>query len=160
MKGSKYAAGYDLSSIEELTVPGRGKALVRTGVAFAIPRGSYGRIAPRSGLAVKHSIQTGAGVIDSDYRGELHVLLFNHSDKDFKVNEGDRVAQLVIEKLTPVEIEVKEDLEETERGDRGFGSSGANTQILIDRTQNAPNMRLLLQEDNGVKFKKLDAIDN
>ena len=83
-KGSKFAAGYDLHSIEKTIIPGRGKALIRTGLCFGIPHGSYGRIAPRSGLAVKHSIDTGAGVIDSDYRGELHVFLFNHCDKDFE----------------------------------------------------------------------------
>ena len=65
-------------------IPCRGKALIRTGLSFAIPNGNYGRIAPRSGLALKNSLDTGAGVIDSDYRGEVHVLLFNHSDIDFK----------------------------------------------------------------------------
>ena len=65
-------------------MPKRGKALIATGLSFAIPEGSYGRIAPRSGLALKHSIDTGAGVIDSDYRGEVHVLLFNHSDQEFR----------------------------------------------------------------------------
>ena len=69
---------------------------------------------------------------------------------------GDRIAQLIIEKLTPIEIEVVRDLEETERGDRGFGSSGANTEILIDKAQNAPNMRTLLKNPSngdGAKFK-------
>ena len=90
--GSANAAGYDLHAIEQKVVPARGKTLVGTGLAFAIPEGNYGRIAPRSGLAVRNSLHTGAGVVDSDYRGEVKVLLFNFSDVDFEVNEGDRIA--------------------------------------------------------------------
>lgn len=83
-----------------------------------------GRIAPRSGLAVKHFIDTGAGVIDSDYRGEVKVLLFNHSEVDFEVKEGDRIAQLVIERIYTPEVVVVEELEESVRGAGGFGSTG------------------------------------
>ena len=90
--GSPFAAGYDLHAISTATVPARGKVLVGTGLAFGIPEGNYGRIAPRSGLAAKHSIDVGAGVIDSDYRGEVKVLLFNLSDTDFAIAEGDRIA--------------------------------------------------------------------
>lgn len=83
-----------------------------------------GRIAPRSGLASKHMIDTGAGVIDADYRGQVKVLLFNHAEKDFEVKEGDRVAQLVLERIyTPEVLEVQK-LEESVRGDGGFGSTG------------------------------------
>ena len=78
--------------------------LVGTGLAFAIPVGNYGRLAPRSGLAVKNSLHVGAGVIDADYRGEVKVLLFNFSDVDFQVNEGDRIAQIIIEKYTLTQI--------------------------------------------------------
>ena len=81
-----------MHALELSSVPARGKALIRTGLAFSIPEGSYGRIAPRSGLAAKNFIDVGAGVIDSDYRGEVRVLLFNHSTEDFKVTEGDRIA--------------------------------------------------------------------
>jgi dUTP pyrophosphatase len=85
-----------------------------------------GRIAPRSGLASKNFIDTGAGVIDADYRGPVKVLLFNHSDADFAVQEGDRVAQLVLERIyTPDVVEVAE-LEESVRGAGGFGSTGVN----------------------------------
>lgn len=85
-----------------------------------------GRIAPRSGLASKNFIDTGAGVIDADYRGPVKVLLFNHSDADFAVKEGDRVAQLVLERIyTPDVLEVQE-LEESVRGAGGFGSTGVN----------------------------------
>lgn len=83
-----------------------------------------GRVAPRSGLAAKHSISTGAGVIDYDYRGEVKAILFNHSDADFTINAGDRIAQLVLERIvTPDVVEVAE-LEGTERGAGGFGSTG------------------------------------
>ena len=98
--------------------------MVGTGLAFGIPEGNYGRIAPRSGLAAKHSIDVGAGVIDSDYRGEVKVLLFNFSDVDFKFNEGDRIAQMIIEKYTMTLITEVEKLDETVRGDGGFGSTG------------------------------------
>lgn len=92
IKGSQYAAGYDLHALDDGTVPARGKVLVGTGLAFGIPVGNYGRIAPRSGLAAKNSIDVGAGVIDSDYRGEVKVLLFNLSDTDFAFKAGDRVS--------------------------------------------------------------------
>jgi dUTPase len=85
-----------------------------------------GRVAPRSGLASKHFIDTGAGVIDADYRGQVKVLLFNHSDANFPIAEGDRVAQLIIERIyTPEVVEVAE-LEESVRGAGGFGSTGTN----------------------------------
>ncbi|KAI3665464.1 hypothetical protein L6452_44091 [Arctium lappa] len=123
-RGSSLAAGYDLSSAIETKVPARGKALVPTDLSIAVPEGTYARIAPRSGLAWKHSIDVGAGVIDADYRGPVGVILFNHSDTDFEVKSGDRIAQLIIEKIiTPEVIEV-DDLDSTERGAGGFGSTG------------------------------------
>ena len=122
--GSVNAAGYDLHALEGTVVPGRGKVLVSTGLSFAIPVGNYGRIAPRSGLAAKHSIDVGAGVIDADYRGEVKVLLFNFSDNDFSINPGDRIAQMIIEKYTPTELVEVQELDSTERGAGGFGSTG------------------------------------
>lgn len=91
---------------------------------MAAPEGTYGRIAPRSGLASKHFIDTGAGVIDADYRGEVKVLLFNHSDVDYEVKKGDRVAQLVLERIYTPEVMEVENLEESVRGAGGFGSTG------------------------------------
>jgi len=85
-KGSPLAAGYDLYALDATTVPAKGKAIVKTGIALKIPSGNYGRVAPRSGLAVKNFIDVGAGVIDEDYRGELGVVLFNFSEQDFQVN--------------------------------------------------------------------------
>ncbi|KAJ4770938.1 Deoxyuridine 5'-triphosphate nucleotidohydrolase family [Rhynchospora pubera] len=123
-RASTLSAGYDLSSAVEAVVPARGKALVPTDLSISIPEGTYARIAPRSGLAWKHSIDVGAGVIDADYRGPVGVILFNHSDTDFAVKQGDRIAQMIIEQImTPDVVEV-EDLDATVRGECGFGSTG------------------------------------
>lgn len=125
-RGSALAAGYDIYSSESATVPAHGQALVSTDISIIVPLGTYGRVAPRSGLAVKHGISTGAGVIDADYRGEVKVVLFNHSEKDFKIEKGDRIAQLVLEKIVSAEIQEisLEELDSTERGAGGFGSTG------------------------------------
>ncbi|KAI9320695.1 dUTPase-like protein [Dichotomocladium elegans] len=123
-RGSSGAAGYDLYSAANVAIPAMGKAVIPTDLSLAIPQGCYGRVAPRSGLASKHFIDTGAGVIDEDYRGPLGVLLFNFSTEEYQVNEGDRIAQLILERIyTPEVIEVDE-LDNTERGAGGFGSTG------------------------------------
>ncbi|AQZ14742.1 DUT1 (YBR252W) [Zygosaccharomyces parabailii] len=124
-KGSLAAAGYDIYASQPTVIPARGQGLVPTDVSFTVPEGTYGRIAPRSGLAVKHGIQTGAGVVDRDYTGEVKVVLFNHSDSDFQVNQGDRVAQLILERIVDdAKVVVVKSLEETARGHGGFGSTG------------------------------------
>ncbi|KAL4776818.1 dUTPase-like protein [Aspergillus nidulans var. acristatus] len=125
-RGSAFAAGYDLYAAKEIIIPAKGKGLVDTGLAVAVPEGTYGRVAPRSGLASKHFIDVGAGVIDADYRGEVKVLLFNFSDVDFTIKEGDRVAQLVLERIYTPEVAVVEELAESVRGAGGFGSTGTN----------------------------------
>jgi dUTP pyrophosphatase len=125
-RGSSHAAGYDLYSAQEVTIAAEGKALVKTDIAVAIPEGHYGRVAPRSGLAWKHHIDCGAGVIDRDYRGNVGVILFNLAKQEFKIKQGDRIAQLILEKIsTPPVVEV-EDLDKTDRGSGGFGSTGRN----------------------------------
>ncbi|XP_019187107.1 PREDICTED: deoxyuridine 5'-triphosphate nucleotidohydrolase-like [Ipomoea nil] len=123
-RGSPLSAGYDLSSAAETKVPARGKALIPTDLSIAVPEGTYARIAPRSGLAWKHSIDVGAGVIDADYRGAVGVILFNHSDVDFEVKVGDRIAQLIIQNIVTPEVEEVDDLDSTVRGSGGFGSTG------------------------------------
>ena len=124
-RGSDGAVGYDLYSSEDATVPCQaGRALVGTGIALSIPDGLYGRVAPRSGLAVKHCINVGAGVIDPDYTGEIKVVLFNHGEKDFEIKKGDRIAQLVLERCETPPIEEISIVEDTERGSGGFGSTG------------------------------------
>ncbi|CAO1624358.1 unnamed protein product [Parajaminaea phylloscopi] len=123
-RGSAEAAGYDLYASERITLPRRGRAVVQTGIRMQIPQGCYGRVAPRSGLAVKHGIDTGAGVVDSDYRGLLGVVLFNTSDEDFTVNVGDRIAQMILERIATPEVVEVESLDETVRGAGGFGHTG------------------------------------
>ncbi|KAL7306329.1 hypothetical protein TKK_0001756 [Trichogramma kaykai] len=125
-KGSDKSAGYDLKSAYDHIVPARGKALIKTDLLFAVPEGTYGRVAPRSGLALKNFIDVGAGVVDSDYRGEVGVVLFNHSDTDFIVKPGDRVAQFICEKIAYPELEECTSLDKTIRGAGGFGSTGMN----------------------------------
>ena len=123
-RGSAFAAGLDLYAIEGKVVPRGSRALIRTGLAIAVPNGHYARIAPRSGLALNSGIDVGAGVVDSDYRGEVCVLLFNFGENDFLVAEGMRVAQMIVEKiLVPSVVEVAQ-LSETFRGKDGFGSTG------------------------------------
>jgi len=124
-RGSDGAVGYDLYSTEDAIVPCQaGRALVGTGIALVLPPGVYGRVAPRSGLAAKHCIGVGAGVIDPDYTGEVKVILFNHGENDFEVKKGDRIAQLVLERYETPPIEEITDVEDTERGSGGFGSTG------------------------------------
>ncbi len=117
-------AGADLKASGSSIVPARGKALVSTGLCIQLPEGHVGLIWPRSGLAVKHSIDCGAGVIDTKYRGEVKVLLFNHSDENFTIKPGDRIAQLLIQKVENVSFIPVENLNETERNEGGFGSTG------------------------------------
>jgi len=121
---SQGAAGYDLSSAVDVTIPPGGRAVVATGIAIAVPEGTYGRVAPRSGLAAKHGIDVLAGVIDEDYRGEVSVILLNTGSAAFSIAAGDRIAQLVLEKIATPLVAVVTDLESTARGDGGFGSTG------------------------------------
>jgi len=120
---SKGAAGYDIYSDQKLLLFPSERKLVSTGISLNIPNSYYGRIAPRSSLAVK-GIDVGAGVVDSDYRGEVKVLLINNSKDMFEIKHGDRIAQLILEKIAHCEIQVVDNLDETERGEGGFGSTG------------------------------------
>lgn len=123
-QGSDKAAGFDLYSAYKYVVPGRGKCLIKTDIQIRCPNGTYGRIAPRSGMAWNKHTDIGAGVIDSDYRGNICVILFNHSNKPFIINSGDRVAQLICEKIKiPKVIEVQK-LSNTTRNNNNFGSTG------------------------------------
>ena len=121
------AAGYDLCASQDCTIPAGGKGLVKTGLSISFPTGLYARIAPRSGLALKKFIDVGAGVVDSDYRGEVGVVLFNHGDQDFEVKMGDRIAQLILEKIDTPPVEEVQGLDDTVRGSGGFGSTGVKS---------------------------------
>uniref|UniRef100_A0AAQ4P919 Deoxyuridine 5'-triphosphate nucleotidohydrolase n=2 Tax=Gasterosteus aculeatus aculeatus TaxID=481459 RepID=A0AAQ4P919_GASAC len=125
-RGSTKAAGYDLYSAYDYTIGPMDKAIVKTDIQIAVPHGCYGRVAPRSGLAAKHFIDVGAGVVDEDYRGNVGVVLFNFSKDSFDVKKGDRVAQLVCERICYPDLVEQTTLDETKRGAGGFGSTGRN----------------------------------
>lgn len=129
-RGRPGDAGMDLYSCEALRILPGDRALIDIGVVIEIPGDCYARIAPRSGLAVKHGIQVGAGVVDSTYRGNIKVLLFNLGHDTFEVNVGDRIAQIVFEKIYScasfTEVVDAGYLSNTIRGDGGFGSSGTH----------------------------------
>lgn len=131
-------AGYDLYATNHLMLyPGQ-RALVPTGIALEIPQGYYGRVAPRSGLALKHGIDVLAGVVDSSYRGEIGVVLINLASPElsdgleaigmgvtnFEIKPGDRIAQIIIERCQPAIFLEKKQLNNSDRGENSFGSSG------------------------------------
>ena len=124
----KYAhygdAGFDLHSTGEYIVKPKETAIVKTGIQIEIPNGYFGSIRDRSGLAVKHSIHTLAGVVDSGYRGEIKVALINLGEIEFVIRGGDRIAQMIIQPYEFCKIKEAENLSETSRGWGGFGSSG------------------------------------
>ena len=123
IKGTARAAGRDLYANEGTAVPARGQAIVGTGIAIGLPHNTYGRIAPRSSLAVKQRLTTNACVIDSDYRGEVKVLLVNLGEELYRVEKGDWIAQLIIEKIDNRELQEVNQLDDTERVEQGLGSS-------------------------------------
>jgi dUTP pyrophosphatase len=120
------ASGFDLHSIEDIILKPNERKLIGTGLAFEIPKGYEIQIRPRSGLAYKYgiSVLNSPGTIDSDYRGEIKVLLINHSDTDFEIKIGERIAQGVIQKVIQAKFEEVEELNKTARGAGGFGSTG------------------------------------
>jgi dUTP pyrophosphatase len=120
-------AGYDLHAAEAVTIEPGERASVGTGVAMAIPEGQAGLVVPRSGLAARHgiSVVNAPGLIDSGYRGEVRVLLLNTDRAEpFRIEPGDRIAQLVLVAVETPELEEAEELDETVRGAGGFGSTG------------------------------------
>jgi dUTP pyrophosphatase len=127
-RATPQAAGLDLTSVATGMVPPWGSRSFSTGWSIRLPAHVYGRIASRSGLAFGHSIEVGAGVIDRDYRGEVCVLLRNFSDEPYLVHAGDRIAQLLLEEHASEVCRVQEEdavpVGDTERGTRGFGSTG------------------------------------
>jgi dUTP pyrophosphatase len=117
-------AGADLRAAKAHVMSPRSRELIATGISLELPEGHVGLIWPRSGLAVKLGLDCGAGVVDSHYRGEIKVLLFNHSDTEIQIQSGDRIAQLIIQKVEIVEFKSCEQLSETTRNTSGFGSTG------------------------------------
>lgn len=119
-------AGMDLCSVERLVVPAGGRALVHTGLKMALPPGYEAQVRPRSGLALKRGVTVlnTPGTIDEGYRGEIGVVLANFGEEDFAVEKGDRIAQMVIAPVTRAEICETQELDATDRGEGGFGSTG------------------------------------
>jgi dUTP pyrophosphatase len=122
--GSAAAAGADLRAAEDVTLGPGERTAVATGLHVAIPPGHVGLVWPRSGLAVKHGLDTLAGVVDSDYRGEVRVVLVNHGRDPVVLARGDRIAQLLIQRVERADFKRVESLETTSRGTGGFGSTG------------------------------------
>jgi dUTP pyrophosphatase len=123
---SEEAAGFDLHSIDDVIIKPGERKLIGTGLAFEIEKGYEIQIRPRSGLAYKHGITVlnTPGTIDSDYRGEIKVLLINLSDEEFKIKKGERIAQAVVAPVIQAKIVEVDDLNDTKRGSGGFGSTG------------------------------------
>lgn len=119
-------AGLDLFSIEEQEIPPGGSGRIRTGIAVALPPGTEGQVRPRSGLAHTHQVTVlnSPGTIDSGYRGEVKVILINHGKKTFSVQEGMKIAQLLVKPVLTVEVKTLDQLPDTRRGGGGFGSTG------------------------------------
>lgn len=123
VRAHKEDAGLDLRAPADAIVPAKGNAIFDTGVHVEIPRGYVGLLKSKSGLCVKHDI-TSDGTIDSGYTGSILVKLFNHGDKDYEVERGDKISQLILMPIITPELILVSELEETERGSNGFGSTG------------------------------------
>lgn len=123
--GSADAAGADLRAAETTVIPPGSIASVSTALRIELPKGCVGLIWPRSGLAARYGIDTLAGVIDADYRGEVKVVLANHGGVPFEIKPGDRIAQILVQRVERASFERAETLAPSGRGDGGFGSTGA-----------------------------------
>ena len=125
-KQTANSAGYDLYASEDVSIAAHKYAAVGTGISVEMPNNIEGQVRPRSGLAFKHGITVlnSPGTIDADYRGEIRVCLINHSDTDYDVHAGDRIAQIVFAAVAPTVLTEVTQLGATERGEGGFGSTG------------------------------------
>jgi len=130
-KGSRITAGHDIHALRDGTIPAQRQMLVDTGIAIGLPRGTYGRLAARSGMAGKHGIAVGGGVIDADYTRQIKVILRNHGDTSYEFKAGDRIVQLIVEKIQTHDAMEIDNLDDTERRTQGFGSSDLDPKRLI-----------------------------
>jgi len=169
-KESAKAAGHDLYANEGTNFPARGQVIVGPGIAIGLPHNIYGRIAPRSSLAVKHRLMRNASVIGSDYRGEVKLVLANLGDQSYRVEKGDRISQLIIEKINNRELQEVAQLDDTRRGDSGLGSSdttidqmvkgqSAKTPMEINEIS-ARAFRQLYQRGETTGILRWDEVDN
>jgi len=139
-RGSRFSSGHDLYALEDVLIQARGQKLIGTGIAIGILQGTYARIASRSGLAYKESIGIGRGVIDADYTGEVKVIMINHGKKGYHIQEGDRIAQMIIEKIDMSDMMEVDNLQITDRGNKGFGSTDLSLKRTIAVEQVQPIM--------------------
>src|ERR1035437_465735 len=155
-KGSSKAAAYDLCSTEDYTLRPMERKLFKTGLSIAIPQEMYGRIAPRSGLAYKDGIDVLAGVIDEDYRGEVGVVLINFSttEKQFKI--GNKIAQIIFEFYNTVEVVELRNLDETVRGQGGWGSTG-DTIRITDSPNTVKNIPIGISKETKPPAKNYES---
>ncbi len=125
-RGNPGDAGYDLRTAEDAVIPARSRHTINTGVAIALPAGYVALVHPRSGLAAKHGITVlnAPGTVDAGYRGQILITLVNHSDEDFKIVKGDRVAQMLVQKFELARFLQVTELPGSQRGTAGFGSTG------------------------------------
>ena len=152
-KGSRFAAGHDIYALKDGMVPAKGQTMVETGIAIGLREGTYGRLAARSGMASKMGIAVGGGVIDADYTGEVKVILRNHGKADCVFKAGDRIAQLIIEKVANADAMEVDKLEITGRGKMGFGSSDMNRKRSI--TAKEEGVRICLLQQTQAKTNSL-----
>lgn len=126
IRGTRVSAGIDLTSAESVNVgPFGDRVLVSTDLKISLPYGTYGRLASRSSLSLNHGIEVGAGVIDPDYSGIIKILVYNHGDRDFRIHQGQKIAQLICEKITVPVMQAVDSIEvSNSRGEAGFGSTG------------------------------------
>jgi len=130
-KGSRLAAGHDIYHLKDGTIPAQRQVLVDTRIAIGLPRGTYGRLAARGGIASKHGIAVGGAVIDVDYTGEIKVILRNHGDTSYEFQAGDRIEQLIVGKIQTHDAMEIDNLEDTDRGTQGFVSTDIGPKRLI-----------------------------
>ena len=147
---SRFGAGHDIHAINEFTIPAQGQVLVETGIALGLPKGTYPRIAPRSSLASKKGIAINGGVIDVDYTGEVNVIIVNHGKSDCRIQPGDWIAQIIIEKIDTADMMEVDDLQITERADGGFGRTDMSPKRTTPVTDCKPIIYFLQanREDN------------
>ena len=161
IKVTPESVGYDIYAINDTQVPSNDNKLINTRLAMRPPKGTYIRIAPQSGLAVKHKIQVDAGVVDPDYTGELKVLLSNQDTKPFQIKTGDKIAQVILENAETPPIKSVSYLKPTERGTKGFGSSSsveAQTNIVDTNEEvktSLKNQTLVQQRHNLIVLPKI-----
>lgn len=123
-RANEYDAGFDLYSVENLIIAPQSRKTVKTGISLEMPKNMAGLVWPRSGLSVKSGIDVLAGVIDSGYRGEIMVCLYNTSKDVVEIKHGDRVAQIIFQEVPLVSLSLSNTLGSSQRGDKGFGSTG------------------------------------